>query len=154
LLVFPRSKKGSVMAKLGVSEAIESSIGEAPVCWGIGQSVESRYSQSGRPNAVAGLILGRQAQRHSLPNAVKLPRLFVIAITPTNVYFFDPPMREPRQPIVSASRTSLRTDAKRGWFWTRLVLEDEAEQRSMIVFLSRMAKGRKQILSTLQPGQG
>ena len=141
------------MTKLGVSEAIESSIGEAPLSWGVGQSVESRYSQSGRANAVAGLILGRQAGKQALPNAVKLPRLFVMAITPTKVCFFDPPMREPRQPLVSASRASLRADAKQGWFWTRLVLEDEAERRSMVVFFSRMAKGRKQILSTLQPAR-
>jgi hypothetical protein len=139
------------VAKLGVPEAIEESVGEAPLCWGIGQSVGSRYSQSGRPNAFAGLILRRQASGQVQANTVKLPRLFLVAITPTRVCFFDPPMREPREPLLSASRESLRPVVKQGVFWTRLTLEDTAEDRSMVMFMSRMAKGRKQILSALVP---
>jgi hypothetical protein len=140
-----------VTAKVSVAQAIQESVGEAPLCWGIGQSVESRFSQSGRPNAFAELILRQQATRLARPHAVRLPRLFVIALTPTTVYLFDPPMREPRQPFASASRANLRVEAKRGLFWTRLTLEDVTDGRTMTMFFSRLAKGRKQILSSLPP---
>ncbi len=141
--------------KLDIATAVQMSVGETPTCWGIAQSLESRYSAAASTASVGGMLggalLARRARQATLPDAVVLPRLFVMAVTQRAVYFFERPLDAPHAPVASVLLAGATVEIHRGLFWTRVVLHGGDPARSYVAYFSRMAKGRQEITDALAP---
>jgi len=141
--------------KLDMATAVEMSVGEKPTCWGIAQSLESRYSAAASTASVGGMLggalLARRARQAKAADAAVLPRLFVMAVTPRAVYFFERPLEAPRAPVASVLLAGATVEVHRGLFWTRIVLRGGDPSRSYVAYFSRMAAGRREITDALAP---
>jgi hypothetical protein len=145
-----------VGASKRIGPALEAALAE-PVHWAWGQNTESRYSQTGRPNLLTGLVLRQAARRRSRPDAVRLPRFPVLAVGAGRLYVFEMAALERAaksgtavSPIASLSRPEAELDVQRGLMWKRVTIISRAEGRSYTIYLNSVFGGRKRVAETLR----